>query len=107
MNTSLYDSDFNEWTQLVSERLRVERLSDVELEHVAQEIGGLGNRDRRELFSRMIARLIREMPKLHSRAVRKASEETGMPASTFTRNDISRLDHLLLSDWYPESLVQL
>jgi len=138
VTTSLYDSDFYAWTQLVCDRLRDRHLTDADLEHIAEEIAGLGNRDRRELFSRMTvllmlhmkwaaqpdrrdnstwkatideqreqiayiledspsltARLVREMPKLQSRAVRKASEETGMPASIFTRNDISRLDHLL------------
>jgi len=52
--TSLYDSDFYEWTQEVAVHLRQGRLPQADLEHIAEEISDMGKRDRRELRSRMI-----------------------------------------------------
>lgn len=56
MEQSLYDSDFFEWTQYVGEALRQGRLSEADLEHVAEEIVDMGKRDRREVYSRMTGR---------------------------------------------------
>ncbi len=47
-----YDTDFFAWTQEQAERLRA-RKSDLDFDHVAEEIESLGKRDRRELSSRL------------------------------------------------------
>jgi len=50
----LYDSDFFEWTQRSAELIRQGRLSEADLEHIAEEIEDMGKRDRREVRSRLI-----------------------------------------------------
>ena len=56
MGTSdLYDRDFFEWASRNAELLREGRLDEVDAEHVAQEIADIGNRDRREVHSRLRA----------------------------------------------------
>ena len=49
----LYDRDFAEWTRHNAELLRAGRASEADLEHIAEEIEDMGNRDRRELRSRL------------------------------------------------------
>jgi hypothetical protein len=61
VESSLYDSDFYEWTQTVSGHLRNGRLPEADLEHIAEEIADMGKRDRRELFSRMTVLLMHLM----------------------------------------------
>jgi len=56
--------------------------------------------------------LIRRMPTIYSRAASKASGETGLPVSMFTRPDAfqatgPQIDQLLSFDWYPEKLDDL
>ncbi len=54
MGTSdLYNRDFFEWTSRNAELLRAGRFDEVDVEHVAQEIGDMGNRERREVYSRL------------------------------------------------------
>jgi Domain of unknown function DUF29 len=52
--SSLYDFDFYAWTQDAAESLRQGRLSERDLERVAEEIADMGRRDRRELRSRTV-----------------------------------------------------
>jgi hypothetical protein len=49
-----YDEDFFQWTQSTAEMIRQGRLAKVDLEHVAEEIEGIGKRDRREIRSCLI-----------------------------------------------------
>lgn len=55
---ALYDSDFFEWTQRCAELIRQGRLNQADLEHVAEEIEDMGNRDRREVHSRLVILLM-------------------------------------------------
>jgi hypothetical protein len=50
----LYDRDFFEWTQSSAELIRQGRLSEADLEHIAEEIEDMGKRDRRQVRSRLI-----------------------------------------------------
>jgi hypothetical protein len=50
---NLYDSDFIAWTQRTAELMRRRRFSELDVEHVAEEIEDMGKRDIRELCSRM------------------------------------------------------
>jgi hypothetical protein len=58
----LYDEDFFEWTQRTAELIREGRFSEVDREHLAEEIADMGKRDRRELRSRTV-RLIQHLLK--------------------------------------------
>ncbi|HET8548179.1 MAG TPA: DUF29 domain-containing protein [Bryobacteraceae bacterium] len=49
----LYRADFHEWAVRTAELLRQGRLAEVDVEHVAEEISEMGNRDRREVRSRL------------------------------------------------------
>jgi len=49
----LYDQDFYEWTQQTAELLREGKLAELDLEHLAEEIGDMGNRDRRGVYNRL------------------------------------------------------
>jgi hypothetical protein len=52
-NTELYDQDFFEWTETTAALLRQGKWHDVDMEACAEEIESLGNRDKRELGSRL------------------------------------------------------
>ncbi len=61
-SADLYDQDFYEWTVRNAELLRSGRVSEADLEHIAEEIEDMGRRERRELVSRLavlIARLLK------------------------------------------------
>ena len=51
--SKLYGEDFAVWTAKTARLLREGRFSEIDLEHVAEEIEDMGNRDHRELFSRL------------------------------------------------------
>lgn len=56
MNSKLhqeYDKDFYMWTVHNAELIRQGKLSEVDLEHVAEEIESMGKSDRRELINRL------------------------------------------------------
>jgi hypothetical protein len=51
---ALYDTDFAEWARQNAELLRAGRVSDVDLENVAEEIDGLSKHLRHSLYSRLV-----------------------------------------------------
>jgi hypothetical protein len=51
---SLYDTDFFAWAQDVANKLRSGRLSDVDLELVAEEIESLGKSEQQQLSNRLV-----------------------------------------------------
>ncbi len=50
---SLYDQDFYSWAQQQAEALRAGRLSELDLENLAEEIESMGRSDRRALESHL------------------------------------------------------
>lgn len=58
----LYESDFAAWAETNAELLRAGRFSEVDLEHLAEEIEDMAKRERREL-RRRLARLIQHLLK--------------------------------------------
>ena len=54
VESSLYETDFFEWTQAMEKQLREGTVSQSDLEFIAEEIGDVGRRDRREVRNRMI-----------------------------------------------------
>ena len=51
-SASLYEIDFHAWTQEQAELLREGRLSQLDREHIAEEIESLGKQQRQELENR-------------------------------------------------------
>jgi hypothetical protein len=54
----LYDTDFIRWTEEQAATLRARRFDALDLENLAEEIEGLGKRDRRRLKSRLTVLLM-------------------------------------------------
>ena len=55
---TLYEQDFWLWTQTMAEALKSGNFSQLDLEHLADEVESLGRSDRRELQSRLIVLLM-------------------------------------------------
>jgi Domain of unknown function DUF29 len=58
----LYDLDFAEWARRNAELLRSGRVSEADLEHIAEEIEAMAKRERRALYNRFV-RLIEHLLK--------------------------------------------
>ena len=52
-NHPLYDQDFYAWTNEQAALLRAGRLSEADVEHIAEEIENMGKSEKRELVSRL------------------------------------------------------
>jgi hypothetical protein len=68
----LYDLDFAEWAQQNADLLRSGRVSEADLEHIAEEIEDLGKRQRNSLHNRS-ARLMEHLLKWQYRPERRGS----------------------------------
>lgn len=53
MATTNHDQDFYRWTQEQADLLRAKRFSEIDLEHLAEEIEEMGRSERRALESRL------------------------------------------------------
>jgi hypothetical protein len=51
--TNLYESDFYAWATEQASLLRSDRLSEADIEHIAEEIDSMGRSEKRELVSRL------------------------------------------------------
>jgi hypothetical protein len=57
MSAKIYESDFFGWTRQQAELLKAGKLSDLDTEHLIEEIEAMGRRERRELNLRLEALL--------------------------------------------------
>jgi Domain of unknown function DUF29 len=58
MTTPDYDTDFYAWTQAQAQALRAKDLAALDLEHLAEEIESLGQRDRDAIESQLVRLLL-------------------------------------------------
>ena len=58
---TLYDTDFVEWTARTAELLRAGRMGELDVEHLAEEIEDLGERDRAAVHSQMLRLLLHQI----------------------------------------------
>ncbi|GBR69219.1 hypothetical protein AA0312_1294 [Acetobacter tropicalis NRIC 0312] len=58
MSSTLYDHDFYAWTNEQAGLLRSGKLSEADLEHIAEEIESMGKSEKRELISRLTVLLL-------------------------------------------------
>lgn len=49
----VYDKDFYAWSLQSADLLRQRKFSELDIEHIAEEIESMGNRDKRELINRL------------------------------------------------------
>jgi hypothetical protein len=57
-NSHLYDRDFYAWAKAQATLLRAGRLSEADIEHIAEEIDSMGKTEKRELVSRLTVLLL-------------------------------------------------
>jgi hypothetical protein len=57
-NRQLYDQDFYAWANEQAELLRAGRLSEADIEHIAEEIESMGRSEKRELVNRLAVALL-------------------------------------------------
>jgi hypothetical protein len=57
-NATLYDTDFYAWANEQAALLRAGRLSEADIENIAEEIESMGKSERRELTSRLTVLLV-------------------------------------------------
>ena len=57
-NSTLYEQDFYAWANEQAALLRSGRLSEADIEHVAEEIESMGKSEKRELVSRLTVLLL-------------------------------------------------
>lgn len=53
MSNTLYEQDFYAWANEQARLLRAGRLTDADIEHIAEEIESMGKTEKRELVSRL------------------------------------------------------
>lgn len=58
MSNALYDLDFYAWANEQARLLRAGRLSEADVEHIAEEIESMGRSEKRELVSRLTVLLL-------------------------------------------------
>lgn len=58
MSANLYDQDFYAWANEQAGLLRAGKLSEADLEHIAEEIESMGKSEKRELVSRLTILLL-------------------------------------------------
>jgi hypothetical protein len=76
----LYDPDFHAWANEQASLLRAGRLSEADVEHIAEEIESMGKSEKRELVNRLTVLLLhmlrwRHQPALRGNNWRLAPEE--------------------------------
>ncbi|MBS0642299.1 MAG: DUF29 domain-containing protein [Proteobacteria bacterium] len=58
MTVSLYDEDFFAWANEQARLLRARKISEADIDHIAEEIESLGRAEKRELVSRLSVLLL-------------------------------------------------
>ena len=72
-NLQLYDQDFYAWANEQAGLLRAGRLSEADIEHIAEEIESMGKSEKRELVSRLTVLLVHLLKWRHQPVRRSTS----------------------------------
>jgi hypothetical protein len=72
-NRALYDQDFHAWANEQAGLLRAGRLSEADIEHIAEEIESMGKSEKRELVSRLTVLLVHLLKWQHQPVLRGTS----------------------------------
>jgi hypothetical protein len=73
VNRQLYDQDFFAWANEQAGLLREGRLSEADIDHIAEEIEGIGKSEKRELVSRLTVLLLHLLKWQHQPVFRSTS----------------------------------
>jgi hypothetical protein len=88
-NSTLYEQDFYAWANEQARLLRDGKLSEADIEHIAEEIESMGKSEKRELISRLTILLLHLLKWQFQPNRRSSSWETSIAN---TRDDL--VDHL-------------
>jgi hypothetical protein len=88
-NATLYDTDFYAWTAEQAALLRAGRLSEADVENIAEEIESMGRSERRELVSRLTVLFVHLLKWRYQPGLRGRSWQT-----TIERQRLDVQDHL-------------
>jgi hypothetical protein len=88
-NQPLYDRDFYAWANEQAVLLRAGRLSEADIEHIAEEIESMGRTEKRELVSRLTVLLLHLLKWRFQPGLRGASWEASVQVQR-----IKLVDHL-------------
>ncbi len=72
-NQTLYDQDFYAWANEQAGLLRAGRLSEADIDHIAEEIESIGKHEKRELVSRLTILLLHLLKWQHQPVLRSTS----------------------------------
>jgi hypothetical protein len=102
-STASYESDFNDWCHETAALIRERRWSEIDAEHLAEEIEALAHRDQREFISRLTVLLMHLLkwhiqPKLRSPSWRSTVREQRQQLELLLESSPS-LGRLLTSSW--------
>src|SRR6202044_3218211 len=89
VKSALYDQDFFAWSQEQADLLRSGKLSDADIDHIAEEIESMGRTEKRELVSRLTVLLAHLLKWTHQPDKRGPSWESTIRVQ---RNRL--IDHL-------------
>ena len=101
METVLYDQDFYAWAKRNAELLRQGRTSEVDTEHIAEELESMTRSEKRELVNRL-AILMVHLLKWQVQATRLAAAETGMNREAFPDVCPYSVDQVLAAGFWPQ-----
>src|SRR5271168_2071778 len=88
-NATLYDTDFYAWANEQAALLRAGRLSEADVENIAEEIESMGKSERRELVSRLTVLLVHLLKWRYQTGLRGRSWRI-----TIEQQRLQLLDHL-------------
>ena len=61
MTTTLYEIDFNLWIEQTVNQLKNGQIQDLDIENLIEEVQSMGSNDKREIKSRLIVHLLKEV----------------------------------------------
>jgi len=94
MTSPNYEQDFHAWSQAQADLLRARRFEALDLDHLIEELEGMGARERRELISRLkvlLAHLLKwqYQPHLRSRSWAATIKEQRLSLETLLEDNPS------------------
>jgi hypothetical protein len=104
-NQQLYDQDFYAWANEQAGLLRAGRLSEADIEHIAEEIESMGKSEKRELVSRLTLVLLHLLKWQFQPRRRGASWEASI-ANNRERLEDHLVDNPSLKSLIPAAVTQ-
>jgi hypothetical protein len=104
-NHQLYDQDFYAWTTEQAGLLRAGRLSEADVEHIAEEIESMGKSEKRELVSRLTVLLL-HLLKWRYQPSRRGKSWTASIANNRDQLEVHLADNPSLKSFIPVAMTQ-